>query len=293
MYAARIWQNAPKSARATQMTIKIPSGIPTTDDYQAVTGSGLFRDMETYSGEFLAAHPVVQASYGWVADPLHQWSRQYEYPFVLQRILDELQRRNGASVDVLDAGSGATFFPYQLESVLPGGSITCCDYDASLAPIFDAVNRERESAVRFEQADLRKLPFDEASFDIVYCISVLEHTNSYGEIAREFHRVLRPGGLLVATYDIGLDGVSEISPREARALNESVVATFGNSDLADGAFDLPGDAITSASIGRRQPELLPWRYPLLSFLKTTLKRKRLPRRFGKNLTVLCAQYVKA
>lgn len=273
------------------MTIEIPSGIPGRSDYDAVTGSELFASMEKFSGEFLAEHPVVQASYGWVADPLHQWSRQYEYPYVYKSILEELVKRPTA--DILDAGSGATFFPFLLREKMQRGSITCCDYDATLAPIFDMVNAERESDIRFSQADLRKLPFADGSFDIIYCVSVLEHTDQYEDIVREFHRVLRPQGVLVATFDIGLDGVSDISPAAARDLHVCIESNLGSSDLADGTIAVGPSAITSAGIGAERPELLPWRYPLLSFVKAVWKRKTLPTRIGKNLTVLCARYIKS
>jgi len=275
------------------MSIEIPSGIPNQSDYGSVIGSALFAELEGFSREFLTAHPVVQATYGWVDDPLHQWSRQWEYPFVYQRILGELEDRAGAAVDILDAGSGATFFPFMLETKLTEGTITCCDYDASLEPIFKTVNEGRGSAVAFRQADLRGLPFDDASFDIIYCISVLEHTDNYEEIVDEFHRVLKPGGVLVATFDIGLDGVSDIPPDAAARLNLCIETRFGDSDVAPGPLEVAADSVMSVNIGAENPELLPWRFPLLSWLKAVWKRKKLPTRIGKNLTVLCAQYTKS
>jgi SAM-dependent methyltransferase len=48
-------------------------------------------------------------------------------------------------------------------------------------------------------ADICALPFAEASFDAVICSSVLYHqwVNDIAGAVREFHRVLRPGGLLL------------------------------------------------------------------------------------------------
>ncbi|MGB5689245.1 MAG: class I SAM-dependent methyltransferase [Woeseiaceae bacterium] len=275
------------------MKTKIPSGIPNNRDYASVVGSDTFIEMERFSREFLATHPVVQASYGWVSDPLHQWSRQWEYPFVFQSIQEELQRRVGRSTDILDAGSGATFFPFLLRKEMGAGSVTCCDYDATLEPIFETVNAERSTDVAFRQADLRALPFDDASFDIVYCVSVLEHTDQYEVIVREFHRVLRPGGVLIATFDIGLDGVSDIPPQDAKRLNDYIESTFARSDLTADSITVTPESITSAALGTLQPSLLPWRYPRLSWLKSAWKRKALPNRIGKNLTVLCARYFRS
>ena len=46
----------------------------------------------------------------------------------------------------------------------------------------------------FAIADCERLPFAEASFDVVYSNGVLHHTADTGGAVRELHRVLRPGG---------------------------------------------------------------------------------------------------
>ena len=47
---------------------------------------------------------------------------------------------------------------------------------------------------RFIHHDAETLPFDAASFDVVYSNGVLHHTPNTGAVVREIHRVLRPGG---------------------------------------------------------------------------------------------------
>jgi SAM-dependent methyltransferase len=46
------------------------------------------------------------------------------------------------------------------------------------------------------EADAEELPFDDASFDVVYSNGVLHHTPDIGRAIREARRVLKPGGSL-------------------------------------------------------------------------------------------------
>lgn len=61
---------------------------------------------------------------------------------------------------------------------------------------------------RVVEADLCSLPFANATFRTVTCISVLEHVAEPALAIRELRRVLRPGGVLVAT--IVLSTLSEM-----------------------------------------------------------------------------------
>ncbi|MGH7041710.1 MAG: class I SAM-dependent methyltransferase [Acetobacteraceae bacterium] len=44
------------------------------------------------------------------------------------------------------------------------------------------------------------LPFADAQFDHVLCFAVLEHTRRPWDVAREIHRVLKPGGTVMVDY---------------------------------------------------------------------------------------------
>ncbi len=47
---------------------------------------------------------------------------------------------------------------------------------------------------RLLRADIRELPFDDASFDFLYTMGTIEHIDEYRQAVAECHRVLRPGG---------------------------------------------------------------------------------------------------
>jgi ubiquinone/menaquinone biosynthesis C-methylase UbiE len=49
----------------------------------------------------------------------------------------------------------------------------------------------------FQAASIEALPFADASFDVVCSAGVIEYLRSYETALGEFHRVLKPGGLLL------------------------------------------------------------------------------------------------
>ena len=48
---------------------------------------------------------------------------------------------------------------------------------------------------RLVQGDAARLPFEEASFDVVMCVDASEHFPEPEQVAKELYRVLRPGGV--------------------------------------------------------------------------------------------------
>jgi SAM-dependent methyltransferase len=53
----------------------------------------------------------------------------------------------------------------------------------------------------YRPMDLTRTTFADASFDAIACLSVIEHGVDLGSFARESARLLRPGGILVASTD--------------------------------------------------------------------------------------------
>jgi SAM-dependent methyltransferase len=95
----------------------------------------------------------------------------------------------GAPARVLDAGAGEGALSLSLSH--RGYRVVACDR----TPV-----RFRPRALPFVQADLHcPLPFASGSFDAVVSTEVLEHLENPHHVAREFARILRPGGTLVVT----------------------------------------------------------------------------------------------
>jgi len=230
-----------------------------------------------FNRAFLEKNDAAMSQYGklWAKDTFRLWSRRWEYPYVTQRVIQFAQQQGvegqGGAFRVLDAGSGVTFFPYYLRAELPRAEVTCFDSNSTYHPMFAAVNSSMgEGKVKFIEGMLQKIPLADDSFDAVCCISVLEHTGNYDEILDEFARVLRPGGLLVLTFDLSLDGKFELKKSDAAELLSSLERKFSvptGSDLR-GELNRMDDPereriLTTDYIRKTQPDLLPWKHPLL------------------------------
>ncbi|MCI5148112.1 MAG: class I SAM-dependent methyltransferase [Candidatus Electrothrix sp. MAN1_4] len=276
--------------------MKLESGIPKIENYQKVLKSELFLEMENFSNSFLHDNSRFLSTYNrkWVVNPLHQWSRRWEYPYVYSMIEQYFAYRPESECHILDAGSGVTFFPYYLVSQFKNIEVIACDYDASFKAIINNISSASKKTVNFLKTNLQEIPLEDESVDVIYCVSVLEHTNNFELIIKEFKRVLKPTGIFILTFDISLDGISEISPSIAEELLQTLVKYFkpfnaiGNQPLIE-AVKNP-NILTTHYIRQLNKDCLPWKYPLLSTLKSAFIKRRFPKSLMKNLTFYCQSF---
>jgi SAM-dependent methyltransferase len=109
------------------------------------------------------------------------------------------------SPDVLDVGCGTGRSVEIFRSNAPGSRWVGVDIEDS--PEVRA--RTREDA-EFHTFDGVTIPFEDASFDVVYCAQVLEHVRRPGALLAEVARVLRPGGALAGS-------TSQLEPFHSRS----------------------------------------------------------------------------
>lgn len=237
-----------------------PSGVPALAAYEQRLAEPLLGELRAGAASFERAFGAELDRYGkrWVRDPVRNWSRQWEYPFVAAHLREAHETSGGP---VLDAGAGFTFFPFHLVESGAVDSIDCLDFDASFAPLYAAAARP---AIRFVEGSLTAIPAPDASYGAVYCISVLEHLPDPAAALDEILRVLRPGGLLLATFDVAADERAPIGPRVARALLDRILAA---ADPVDAAFEphAPIDwsrATTVGAVHARALGTIPWSVPV-------------------------------
>jgi SAM-dependent methyltransferase len=61
-------------------------------------------------------------------------------------------------------------------------------------PNLDYITADIESPLAKVKMDIHDIPFEDNSFDIIFCNHVLEHVRDDLQAMREMHRVLKPGG---------------------------------------------------------------------------------------------------
>lgn len=104
----------------------------------------------------------------------------------------EVILRKGKTGDMLEYGAGAAVLLRQLIDNQWRGRLTGADLLPRPAEI--------PGEVEWCQADLNKpLDCDESSFDLIVSTEVIEHLENPRAVAREFARLLRPGGRLILT----------------------------------------------------------------------------------------------
>lgn len=122
-------------------------------------------------------------------------SIQVPHPFVTRRrLLEVLAPAPGERV--LEVGPGTGY--YSLDVAQRCGTLALVDVQRRMLDHTLRRARERGLAnVEAEQADARELPYEDASFDAAFLVTVLGEVPDQRQALRELHRVLRPGGRLV------------------------------------------------------------------------------------------------
>jgi 2-polyprenyl-3-methyl-5-hydroxy-6-metoxy-1,4-benzoquinol methylase len=198
------------------------SGLATLSDLHSGEWKKVFTLLEHEQELFLSHESQFRsAGYNWPRDPLHTWSRIWEYPYVYHHLKVWREKAGEAKPTVVDIGSGVTFFPFAVARL--GCDVICTDIDPICAGDLKLAAQHVKlnvGTVGFRLAQEGRLPFEDEESVAVYCISVIEHVPNLEPMVTEIARILRPGGLLLMTLDLDLQGTSGLEVSKHKFLIE-------------------------------------------------------------------------
>ena len=226
-------------------------------DFQEVE-SPAFKDIDR------ALEDLIFRSYGALGDIYYRYrfkknrvsyiseNRQWEYPWAI------LNSHLKKDMRVLDAGCGGSLllaYLYYQKCICYGIDNTFfidaintipvrlrCRIAMALSRIYpfyyliyphsnewlSNIHRVLRIPIHYIAADSSYMPFCDNAFDRIFCISVIEHLSREQMLktAQEFHRILRPGGLVIMTVDCWGTGLGWQD-----FIQESGLRIFGESDF--------------------------------------------------------------
>lgn len=155
-----------------------PAATP-TDAPSGSRGSNPSKESESYTH---GHHESVLRS--------HRWrTAENSAGFLLPHLREDMT--------LLDVGCGPGTVTTDLALHLPAGHVVGVDASAT---VLDSAREHAASRdvtnIDFQQANAYELPFEDASFDVVYAHQLLQHLSDPIAALREMKRVARPGGLV-------------------------------------------------------------------------------------------------
>lgn len=187
------------------MSVFDRSGLASLSDLQSSECKSLFNALANLQLS-ISDNPQLTDSRFSHHNVLKQWSRCWEYPYVyhqLNKCLDIYDK--GREPVILDFGCGATFFPFAVASM--GATVIGSDVDLTYRNEFalaEKIIKTRKGRVNYLLSNPNTIALEDCTVDIIYCISVFEHIpiQMIEVIIDELHRVLKPGGRLILTFDL-------------------------------------------------------------------------------------------
>ena len=126
----------------------------------------------SFTSEPLKLHPAPEVDFSDVRVPRH----------LTRELLSHFPKARSAGSLALDLGCGEAV--HQEVCARAGFEWVGIDYQARKAPIL---------------GDAQSIPFEDATFDFVLCVTVLQYVQFPFVAAREIFRVLKPGGVLIGS----------------------------------------------------------------------------------------------
>lgn len=151
------------------------------------------------------------------------WDDRHAEPGELERLRifsGHFQLRPGERVLDVGCGSGR-LIPIICEQIGPNGSLVELDF----APGMLELGRTKAdgSAVTFVAGDAHSLPLADRDFDKVIALALLPHLDNKASALKEFHRVLKTGGMLVIAHQMGREALDRLHSRSSEPVKRDLL----------------------------------------------------------------------
>jgi SAM-dependent methyltransferase len=147
----------------------------------------------------------------------------------------------------LEVGAGTGYFSLNMLQAGVVADAVCTDISPGMLDALEANARRLDLDVATVACDAEELPFEDASFDLVFGHAVLHHLPDLDRAFGEFRRVLRPGGRLFFAGEPSRygDRIADVPKRAAayvaplwRRVMRAGPATVGRSDGGEANHEL-------------------------------------------------------
>jgi SAM-dependent methyltransferase len=151
--------------------------------------------MNAYSGS--TRHFVPETRLGFWFLGTHTWESR-----VIRVALDDLTRlipagKRPVRPVVLDVGCGQGKSFRHLQELFAPQRMIGIDFEQACIDRALEQAKKDDVAVQVQRGDVAALALEDASIDVVFCHQTFHHLTRQREALAEFHRVLKPGGLLL------------------------------------------------------------------------------------------------
>ena len=152
---------------------------------------------------------------------------QAPHPFITRaRLKDALAPTSGETV--LEIGPGTGYYSLDVAQWIAPGTLHVFDLQQEM--LDHTMRRAAERGIENitpRQGDARQLPYDDATFDAAYLVTVLGEIPEQQKALSELKRVLKPGGRLVVGELFGDPHMVSIKALEERATGMTLEERVG------------------------------------------------------------------
>ena len=108
-------------------------------------------------------------------------------------------KESNPRIALLDVGAGSGTISASFAKIIPDGHVTAVDLNPNILPRAQAVaDIAGVKNIKFQQGNVKELPFADATFDVAFCHQMLSHMSAPWDALREMLRVTKLGGIVAA-----------------------------------------------------------------------------------------------